>query len=46
LTAKYLYNRNDDLKPMQMLLFRSMWATLIMLIVQNVNFKKNCYDSI
>ena len=50
LAAKYLYITADDLghelNPFQVLLFRGMWSTIIMGMIQNVNWKKNCWDPV
>ncbi len=46
LIAKFLYLRNKLLQPQQLLLGRSFFATIICLLVVNVNIKQAMYDRV
>lgn len=44
--AKVLYERNPSLTPFQLLFYRSMLSTLIMVIYVNRDLKKTIWDSV
>lgn len=46
LCAKYLYDRNPDLNPFQMLMLRSGFALLFQLIIVNKELKKAVWDGV
>ena len=45
-SSKLLYDRNPDLTPDMLLLLRSVWATLLVFSIINVNAKKILYDDV
>jgi len=44
--AKVLYERNPSLTPFQLLFYRSLFTTIIMMLVVNRNLKKTVWDSV
>ena len=46
LCAKYLYDRNPDLNPFQMLMLRSGFALLFQLVIVNKELKKAVWDGV
>ena len=44
--CEMLYNRNPELLPFPMLFIRSAWGILIMVVMINVNLKKDTWDCV